>query len=106
MGAERGGGSERTRRLANGERAHERRQPPNVRPVPDLNRSRWSNWYAARSWEVVESGGYLLKPFTHAQMQGLVDGGTIDRTMLKGLHELGRKFPALASAIYVNARRR
>lgn len=56
--------------------------------------------------EVLQSGGYLLKPFTHAQMQALVDGGTIDRTMLEGLHELGRKFPALASEIYVNARRR
>lgn len=54
---------------------------------------------------VIERGGYLLKPFTHAQMQGLVDGGTIDRQILEGLHALGKKFPELASEIFVNARR-
>lgn len=55
---------------------------------------------------VVAAGGYLLKPFTHAQMQGLVEGGTIDRLTLDGLFQLGRKFPALASEIFVNARLR
>ncbi len=55
---------------------------------------------------VIARGGYLLKPFTHAQMQGLVSGGTIDRQMLEGLYALGKKFPDLASEIYVNARRR
>lgn len=55
---------------------------------------------------VIERGGYLLKPFTHAQMHGLVSGGTIDRPMLEGLYALGKKFPDLASEIYVNARRR
>lgn len=54
---------------------------------------------------VIARGGYLLKPFTHAQMQGLVSGGTIDRQMLEGLNALGKKFPELASEIYVNARR-
>ncbi len=53
---------------------------------------------------VVAAGGYLIKPFTHAQMQGLVEGGTIDRLMLDGLFQLGKKFPALASEIFVNAR--
>lgn len=55
---------------------------------------------------VVAAGGYLLKPFTHAQMQGLVEGGTIDRLMLDGLFQLGKKFPALASEVFVNARLR
>jgi len=55
---------------------------------------------------VVEHGGYFLKPFTHAQMQGMLDGGTIDRPLLEGLYQLGKKFPSLASEIFVNLRRR
>jgi len=54
-------------------------------------------------FRVVARGGYFMKPFTHAQMQALVTGGTIDRAMLDGLHRLGKKFPALASEIYVDA---
>jgi protein involved in polysaccharide export with SLBB domain len=37
-------------------------------------------------------------------MQGLVTGGTISRPMLDGLYALGKKFPELASEIFVNAR--
>lgn len=47
-----------------------------------------------------------FEPFTLAQMQGLLEGGTIDRQMLEGRHALGKKFPELASELYVNARRR
>ncbi len=57
----------------------------------------------AAGFRPVARGGYLLKPFTHAQMQALVDGGTIDRAMLDGLYHLGKKFPALASEIFVDA---
>lgn len=54
---------------------------------------------------IVDQGGYLVKPFTHAQMQTLVTSGTIDRSLLDGLFVLGKKFPFLASEIFVNARR-
>jgi len=49
----------------------------------------------------MESGGIFMKPFTHAQMQHVVEalGGDI----LPGLAELGREFPELASEIFVNA---
>lgn len=49
----------------------------------------------------MESGGIFMKPFTHAQMQRVVEalGGDI----LPGLAELGREFPELASEIFVNA---
>lgn len=57
----------------------------------------------AAGFRPIARGGYLLKPFTHAQMQALVTGGTIDRAMLDGLYRLGKKFPALASEIWVDA---
>lgn len=53
---------------------------------------------------VEEGGGYFVKPFTHAQMQALVTLGTIDRSVLDGLYRLGKKFPGMASEIWVNAR--
>lgn len=55
-------------------------------------------------FHVESAGGYLLKPFTHAQMAAMVSGGTIDRQVLEGLYVLGRKFPELASEIFVNVR--
>jgi SAM-dependent methyltransferase len=51
-----------------------------------------------------EEGGYFLKPFTHAQMLALED--LLSPEMLRGLWQLGRELPELASEIYVNARRR
>jgi len=47
------------------------------------------------------SGGYFLKPFTHAQMETLE---FLSDEMLAGLDVLGRELPDLAAEIYVNAR--
>jgi SAM-dependent methyltransferase len=55
----------------------------------------------AAGLRVVEDGGYFLKPFTHAQMEGL--GDLLTEPMLDGLWTLGREMPHLASEIYVNA---
>jgi len=51
--------------------------------------------------EVKDSGGYFIKPFTHAQMEKVIRslGGDI----LEGLWDMGVAFPELASEIYVNA---
>ncbi|MGO9558168.1 MAG: methyltransferase domain-containing protein [Acidimicrobiales bacterium] len=50
---------------------------------------------------VEESGGYMLKPFTHAQMEQLE---FLTPELLAGLYTLGRELPELASEIFVNAR--
>ena len=51
---------------------------------------------------VADSGGYLIKPFTHAQMDAIAP--IVTDEMLDGLWKLGRQFPELASEIYLNAR--
>lgn len=51
-----------------------------------------------------ETGGYFIKPFTHAQMEKIVD--VLGTDILEGLWRMGAKRPELASEIYVNARRR
>ena len=55
----------------------------------------------AAGLNIVDRGGYMLKPFTHEQMEGLA---FLDAPMLAGLWELGRDLPELASEIFVNAR--
>lgn len=52
---------------------------------------------------IEECGGYLIKPFAHAQMQKL---SFLSPELLDGLYGLGRELPELASEIYAHARPR
>lgn len=52
---------------------------------------------------VIRSGGYLIKPFTHRQMEGIASA--LGEQVLDGLFELGKKIPDLASEIYIEARK-
>ncbi len=50
---------------------------------------------------VVSEGGYLVKPFTHAQMQTIFP--QLGEAVLDGLYQLGKAHPELASEIYLEA---
>ncbi len=55
-----------------------------------------------RGFEIVETGGYFIKPFTHSQMDNIP---FMNPELLDGLFQLGRKLPEIAAEIYVNARK-
>ena len=55
----------------------------------------------AAGWEIRNEGGFLLKPFAHAQMERIE--GVLSEEILDGLWTLGRELPELASEIYVVA---
>lgn len=55
----------------------------------------------AAGLRIEETGGYFLKPFTHAQMERVT--ALLGADILPGLWRLGRELPELASEIYVNA---
>jgi ubiquinone/menaquinone biosynthesis C-methylase UbiE len=55
----------------------------------------------AAGFEIYGSGGIMLKPFTHAQMEAL-PFSTPD--LLEGLDLLGSELPELAAEVYVEAR--
>lgn len=55
----------------------------------------------ASGLEIVSEGGYLVKPFTHAQMQAIYPH--IGDAVLDGLYQLGKEHPELASEIYAEA---
>lgn len=54
--------------------------------------------------EIMESGAYALKPFTHAQMQKMIDCEILTQEILDGLYALGKHLPHLCSEIYINAK--
>lgn len=56
--------------------------------------------------EVIESGGYFLKPFSHKQMYEMIQKEVIDEKVLDGLYELGKRMPEFCSEIYVNCRKK
>ncbi len=57
-------------------------------------------------FEVVESGSYFIKPFTHAQMQKCMDEGIIDETVIVGLERIVTYLPGFGSEIFVNVRKK
>ena len=55
-------------------------------------------------FKVSETGGYFVKPFTHAQMEFVREMGVLNADMLEGLFHLGTQIPALASEIWLECR--
>lgn len=56
-------------------------------------------------FNVLDQGSLFVKPFTHAQMQHLVDASFMTPAMLDGLDELVTLLPELGSEVWANARR-
>jgi SAM-dependent methyltransferase len=55
-------------------------------------------------FECVEEGSYFVKPFTHQQMQYLIDIGFLTDQILDGFWDIAKHLPQLGSEIFVNAR--
>lgn len=56
----------------------------------------------AQGLSVCKSGGYFVKPFTHKQMETLLD--TFEPEVFAGLYQLGLDYPEWASEIFVEAK--
>lgn len=55
-------------------------------------------------FELCDSGAIFVKPFTHAQMQTLVDSGFMTSEILNGFDGLAKLIPDLGSEIWINVR--
>ena len=60
---------------------------------------------SSSGFNVMEEGSFFIKPFTHSQMQTLVNEGFMTRPMLDGLDKLVEWLPDLGSEIWAHARR-
>ncbi len=58
---------------------------------------------AEAGFAVRDRGSVLVKPFTHAQMQHLVDAGFLTPHLLDGLDALAQRLPELGSELWVDA---
>ncbi len=57
-------------------------------------------------FEVIESGAYSFKPFTHHQMQNMINANLITEQMLDGFYKMERYMPELGSEIFVNIKKK
>lgn len=60
---------------------------------------------AQAGFTVVEHGSLFVKPFTHAQMQRLVDEGFLTPAMLNGFDKLVNWLPEIGSELWTNVRK-
>ena len=56
----------------------------------------------SEKFEIIESGDYFMKPFTHSQMMKMMDYGIIDHDILDGLYKMTEYMPGFGSEIYIN----
>ncbi len=52
--------------------------------------------------KVIEEGSFFIKPFSHKQMEDMIEKHIIDETVLDGLYKLTEYMPQFGSEIYVN----
>ena len=64
------------------------------------------NIVEADNFKVVESGSYSFKPFTHSQMQNMINNKTITEQMLDGFYKMEKYLPGLGSEIFVNIKKK
>lgn len=53
-------------------------------------------------FEVLEKGTYFVKPFSHAQMEKMMEHGIADEKMLDGLYQMTEIMPDMGSECYIN----
>lgn len=56
------------------------------------------------NFRIVNEGSYFLKPFTHFQMQRLIDDKIIDEKILDGLFSMTNDLPGWGAEIFINVR--
>lgn len=54
---------------------------------------------------VFESGSYAMKPFTHRQMEDMIQAKILSEQVVDGLFEMEKYFPGYGSEIFVNLRK-
>lgn len=56
-------------------------------------------------FKIINSGDYFIKPFTHSQMEYLMDIGFLTNEILDGLYSMQKYMPNLGSEIFIEAKK-
>jgi SAM-dependent methyltransferase len=62
------------------------------------------NQLTANKFKIIDKGSYFIKPFTHVQMQMLLDNQIINDQVLDGLFKITDMLPDWGAEIFVNAK--
>lgn len=54
--------------------------------------------------KVIEDGSFFVKPFSHKQMNAMIQQCIIDEKVLDGLYNITKYMPQFGSEIYVNCK--
>lgn len=55
-------------------------------------------------FKVIDKGTYFIKPFTHQQMQQLIDLNLLNEKLLNGFYSMSKYFPDNGSELFMNLR--
>lgn len=55
-------------------------------------------------YEIIDEGGFFVKPFSHEQMYKMIQARIINEKVLNGLYSLGEYMVDFASELYVNCK--
>ncbi|HKS22192.1 MAG TPA: methyltransferase domain-containing protein [Thermoanaerobaculia bacterium] len=69
-----------------------------------FDRERLEALLRANGFEVLDCATYFVKPFTHAQMDALVQSGTCGPEVIEGLDRMTKYMPDMGCEIYANVR--
>jgi len=69
-----------------------------------FDRERLAALLRENGFEIVDSATYFVKPFTHAQMDALVQSGTCGPEVIEGLDRMTKYLPDMGCEIYANVR--
>lgn len=58
----------------------------------------------SNGFEIIESGSFFIKPFSHTQMYEMIQKEIINEEILDGLNALAKYMPEFGSEIYVNCK--
>lgn len=69
-----------------------------------FDREKFDAMLRGAGFDVLESGTYFVKPFTHAQMEALLSSGAIDMRVIEGLNRMTRHLPEMGCEMFANVR--
>lgn len=70
-----------------------------------FNLSKLISLCCEKGFEIIESGSYSFKPFTHTQMAKIVSSQSVDEVVIKNLYKLDKYIGEFGSEIFVNIRK-
>lgn len=66
-----------------------------------LDLASFSELITRHGFKIIDTGSYFIKPFTHQQMDKLLEAKIIDKKVLDGLFNMVKYIPALGSEIFI-----